>query len=44
MIDGQAYGASGVNGSYFADAAVSGGACLLLGLLLWALRRKIPAV
>lgn len=44
MIDGQAYGAAGVNGSYLADAGVSGAACLALGLLLWALRRRIPAV
>lgn len=44
VIDGQAYGLGGVNGSYAADALVSGAACLALALLLWLLRRTIPAV
>jgi len=43
-IDGQAYGLGGVNGSYLADAWVSGGACALLALVLWSLRRQIPAI
>jgi PAT family beta-lactamase induction signal transducer AmpG len=43
-IDGQAYGLSGVNGSFLADAAISGGVCILLGLMLWLLRRRVPAV
>jgi len=44
LIDGNAYTAGGVNGSYLADALVSGGAVLLLGLLLWLLRAAIPPI
>ena len=45
IIDGHAYGAmSGVNGSFLADAGVSGAACVLLALILWACRRWIPAI
>lgn len=44
IIDGQAYGVGGVTGSYLADALVSGGACVALALLLWSLRRRIPAI
>jgi len=43
-IDGQAYGAGGANGSFLADASISGVVCLLLALLLWIWRRKIPAI
>ena len=43
-IDGHFYGFGGVTGSYLADALVSGGACLALAVLFWALRRKIPAI
>ena len=43
-IDGQAYGHGGVAGSFLADALISGGACILLGLILWLLRRTIPAI
>ena len=43
LIDGRAYGFSGVNGSFLADALVSGGACLVLALVLWLLRRMSPA-
>ena len=43
-VDGQAYGLAGVTGSYLADALVSGGACVLLALLFWFLRKRIPAV
>ena len=42
VIDGHAYGWNGVNGSYTADALISGAACLVLGLLLWALHGRIP--
>jgi len=41
VIDGQAYGSGGVNGSYLADALVSGGACVVLGLILWVWRRSV---
>ena len=34
VIDGQAYGIGGVNGSYLADAGISGGVCLILALTL----------
>jgi MFS transporter, PAT family, beta-lactamase induction signal transducer AmpG len=45
FIDGHAYGAlGGVNGSFLADAGVSGAACVLLALILWACRRWIPAI
>ncbi|MGH7024288.1 MAG: MFS transporter [Caulobacteraceae bacterium] len=43
-IDGQAYGNGGANGSFLADAVISGGACLILALILWVWRRRIPAV
>jgi MFS transporter, PAT family, beta-lactamase induction signal transducer AmpG len=42
VIDGQAYGGSGVNSAYLADAVISGGACAVLGLMLWVWRRSIP--
>jgi PAT family beta-lactamase induction signal transducer AmpG len=45
FVDGHAYDAiGGVNGSFVADAAVSGAACALLALTLWACRRWIPAI
>jgi PAT family beta-lactamase induction signal transducer AmpG len=44
VIDGQAYGVAGVAGSYLADALVSGGACVVLALVLWLFRRKTPAL
>jgi PAT family beta-lactamase induction signal transducer AmpG len=45
FIDGHAYDAiGGVNGSFIADAAISGAACALLALILWACRRWIPAI
>ena len=45
FIDGHAYGAlGGVDGSFLADAGVSGAACVLLALMLWACRRWIPAI
>jgi len=40
VIDGRAYAAGGVIGSYWADAGFSIAACLLLGLLLLRMRRK----
>ncbi len=43
-IDGHFYGFGGASGSYLADALVSGGGCVALALLFWALRRKIPAI
>ena len=43
-IDGHFYGFGGVSGSYLADAVVSGGACLAIGALFWALRRTIPKI
>jgi MFS transporter, PAT family, beta-lactamase induction signal transducer AmpG len=43
-IDGGAYGFGGVTGSYLADALISGGACVLLALVLWLLRRGIPVI
>ncbi len=43
-IDGHFYGFGGVAGSYLADAAVSGAACVCIGALFWALRRKIPTI
>jgi hypothetical protein len=45
FIDGHAYGAlGGVNGSFLADAGVSGAACVVLALILWTCRRWIPAI
>jgi len=44
LIDGAAYGLGGVNGSYAADALVSGGAVVALGLVLWLLRRFVPPI
>jgi PAT family beta-lactamase induction signal transducer AmpG len=45
IVDGRAYSAmGGVNGSFLADAGVSGAACVLLALILWACRRWIPAI
>ena len=43
-IDGHFYGVGGVSGSYLADAVVSGGACVAIGVLFWALRRTIPKI
>jgi PAT family beta-lactamase induction signal transducer AmpG len=43
-LDGQAYGWRGVNGTLLNDAAISGGACLLLALVFWLFRRRVPAV
>ena len=44
-IDGHFYGfLGGVNGSFLADAAVSAAGCVVLGLLFWGLRRRIPAI
>jgi PAT family beta-lactamase induction signal transducer AmpG len=42
-IDGQAYGLHGAAGSFFADGAISGAACLALALVLWAFRKRVPA-
>jgi PAT family beta-lactamase induction signal transducer AmpG len=44
LIDGNAYTGGAVNGSLLADAVISGGACVLLGLLLWQLRRFVPPI
>ncbi len=44
MIDGQAYGHGGLNGSLLADAAVSGAAALSLAGVLWLMRRRVPAI
>jgi MFS transporter, PAT family, beta-lactamase induction signal transducer AmpG len=45
FIDGHAYGVmGGVNGSFLADAGVSGAACVGLALILWTCRRWIPAI
>jgi len=41
VIDGRAYGWNGVTGSLLADALISGGACLLMGLA-WS-RRRAPS-
>ena len=43
-IDGHFYGFGGATGSYLADAAVSGAACLGIGALFWALRPRIPRI
>ena len=43
-IDGHFYGFGGVGGSYLADSIVSGGGCLALAALFWALRRRIPKI
>jgi PAT family beta-lactamase induction signal transducer AmpG len=43
-IDGAAYGPAGANGSFLADAGISGATCLALALVLWLWRRKIPAI
>jgi PAT family beta-lactamase induction signal transducer AmpG len=41
-IDGNAYGLfGGVNGSYLADALISGAFCMILGLLIWFFRAAI---
>jgi PAT family beta-lactamase induction signal transducer AmpG len=41
MIDGAAFTAHGLNGGLAADAALTAGACLALGLVLWAFRRAV---
>jgi PAT family beta-lactamase induction signal transducer AmpG len=42
VIDGNAYGLfGGVNGSYLADALVSGSFCVILGMVIWAFRAAI---
>lgn len=44
-IDGHFYGfLGGVNGSFAADAAISAAGCAVLGLVFWALRRRIPKI
>jgi len=41
-IDGTAYGLfGGVNGSYLADALISGAFCLILGIVIWFFRAAI---
>ena len=42
LIDGNAYTVGAVGGSLLADALISGGACLLLGVVLWMFRRAVP--
>ena len=44
ILDGQAYAMGGANGAFAADALISGGVCLALAVLLFVLRRRIPAV
>jgi PAT family beta-lactamase induction signal transducer AmpG len=44
LIDGYAYGLDGPNGSFLADALISGAACAVIGGALWGLRRRVPAV
>jgi ABC-type tungstate transport system substrate-binding protein len=42
VIDGNAYGLlGGVNGSYLADALISGTFCVILTLVLWHFRATI---
>lgn len=43
-LDGQGYGAAGVNGSLLADALISGSAVLLLAAVFWVWRKRIPAI
>jgi PAT family beta-lactamase induction signal transducer AmpG len=43
-IDGHFYGFGGVSGSFLADAAFSGAACLVIGAAYWSLRRTIPKI
>ena len=43
-IDGAAYGSGGANGSFIADAAISGVVCVLLAMIFWAWRRKVPSI
>jgi len=43
-LDGQAYGLGGVNGTLINDAALSGGACLLLAAVFWVFRKRVPGV
>jgi len=43
-LDGQAYGLGGVNGTLLNDAALSGGACLVLAVVFWAFRKRVPLV
>jgi MFS transporter, PAT family, beta-lactamase induction signal transducer AmpG len=44
MIDGNAYALGGVNGSFLADALLSGLVCLLLGLVIWRRRPAVAAI
>jgi PAT family beta-lactamase induction signal transducer AmpG len=44
VIDGNAYTFARVDGSYLADALISGAACLALGLVLWFWRKRVPAL
>ena len=41
IIDGAAFTAHGLNGGLLADAAMTAGACLVLGLILWAFRGAV---
>jgi PAT family beta-lactamase induction signal transducer AmpG len=43
-LDGQGYAANGLAGAFITDAGLSGGVCILLAMLFWALRRRIPKV
>ena len=43
-IDGAGYAAGGVAGAFMTDAGLSGAVCILLALLFWGMRRRIPAV
>jgi PAT family beta-lactamase induction signal transducer AmpG len=44
VLDGQAYGLGGLNGSLLADAGLSAAACALLGATSWIFRRRLPDV
>jgi PAT family beta-lactamase induction signal transducer AmpG len=43
-LDGQAYGLGGVNGTLLNDAGLSGGACLVMALVFWLFRKRVPMI
>ncbi len=43
-LDGQGYGFGGANGSFLADALISGAVCVAFALVLWGFRKRVPVI